>query len=59
MSFTFISNGPVSGPLNVVNASPDVDFNGVKFSYDIGLFFDPVIAPLPLKLPPPFSAGNP
>lgn len=53
----YITDGPISVPLHIVGASPDVDLNGMKFSYDIGLFFTPVAAALPIKLPPPFRAG--
>ena len=51
----YVANGPISGPVNLPDISPDVDFNGVKFSYQIGLFFTPTVEPLPIKLPPMFG----
>jgi hypothetical protein len=53
----YITNGPVSVPLHVQGVTPDVDLNGVKFSYDIGMFYTPATTILPVKLPPLFSAG--
>lgn len=51
----YINTGPISVPLSV-NLSPDVDLNGLKFSYEHGIFYSPVIQNITLKLPPPMNA---
>lgn len=51
----YVSNCPISTPLHVATAKPDVDFNGVMFSYDIGLFYQQNTVLQPLTLPPPFE----
>lgn len=48
----YVATGPISVPLNVQGVKPDVDLNGFKFSYDFGIFFSPVIAELPITMPP-------
>lgn len=53
----YVSNTPISVPLYIATARPDVDFNGFKFNYDIGLFFTPTTIVMPLTLPPPFQGG--
>jgi hypothetical protein len=57
MMSDYVSNCPISVPLHIATASADVDFNGVMFSYDIGLFYPTTTVLLPLKLPPPFEGG--
>lgn len=53
----YISNTPISVPLYVNTARPDVDLNGFKFSYDIGMFFTPTTIVMPFTLPPPSQGG--
>ena len=55
MTADFVCNGAVSGPIYLPGVEPDVDLNGVKFSYAIGLFYTPNSKPLPFQLPPPFA----
>jgi len=54
----YYANGPISVPLNVAGLKPDVDLGGLKFSYDHGVFFDPVIETFPLQLPPMWPGGR-
>lgn len=54
----YVANGPISGPIHLPDVDVDVDFNGVKFSYQIGLFFTPAEEPMPLKLPSFFGEGT-
>lgn len=58
MAADYVSNCPISVPLIVATASADVDFNGVAFSYDIGVFFPTTTVLQPLTLPPPFHGGE-
>ena len=54
MPSDWISNAPISSPIHLPDVPVDVDFNGVKFNYDIGVFFTPsdeMVLPL---TPPPF-----
>lgn len=51
----YVATGPVSVPLSV-NLKPDIDLNGMKFSYQHGIFFSPVSQALNLTLPPPLNA---
>ena len=53
----YVSNTPISAPIQVSNAKVDVDLNGMKFSYDIGFFFTDIPTQLPLRLPPPYATG--
>ena len=49
----WVSNGPISTPILLPDIEPDTDFNGVKFNYNIGVFFVPSDEMvLPLTLPP-------
>lgn len=52
----WISNGPISQPINLPDVQVDVDLNGMKFNYNIGVFFTPSDElPISLKLPPMFE----
>lgn len=51
----FVATGPISTPLSV-NLSPDVDLNGMKFSYEHGIFYSPVSQYVTLQLPPVMDA---
>lgn len=51
----YVATGPISVPLSV-NLKPDVDLNGMKFSYQHGIFFSPVSENINLTLPPPYDA---
>lgn len=53
-SVNYIATGPISVPLSV-NLSPDVDLNGMKFSYQHGIFYSPVSQNVTLQLPPPLN----
>ena len=47
----YASNCPISGPVSV-GVTPDVDFNGVQFSYQMGMMFPPeAVLEVPMKLP--------
>lgn len=54
----YVSNVPISAPLYIATANPDVDLNGMKFSYDIGMFYVPNSVLQPLRLPPPAFLSN-
>jgi hypothetical protein len=54
-STNYVATGPISVPLSV-NLNPDVDLNGLKFSYQHGIFYSPVSQNVTLKLPPTLSA---
>jgi len=47
----YVSNAPVSRPLKLKGITPEVDLNGVMFSYAQGLCFDPVDEIIPMRLP--------
>lgn len=51
----YVANTPISVPLHVNTARADVDLNGMKFSYDIGLFFTPHTVLQNLTPPPPYN----
>lgn len=53
----FISNTPISTALHIATAKADVDLNGMKFNYNIGLFYTPETILQPITLPPPFEGG--
>lgn len=53
----YIADGPVSVPLVVPGIEADVNLGGLKFSYDLGMFYTPETEMLPIRLPPPFE-GN-
>lgn len=54
----YVSDCPISVPLYIPNVNPDVDLNGVMFSYDIGLVYQPTSVVQPLTLPPPWEGGD-
>lgn len=51
---SFVTNGDISVPLSV-NLSPDIDLNGMKFSYKHGVFFSPVSQFVNITMPPPVN----
>lgn len=57
MANDYVSDTPISRAISIPNIEPDVNLNGVSFSYQIGMFYADNPAPVQLKLPPPFSAG--
>lgn len=54
----YYTNGQITTPLNVASLNPDVDLNGLKFSYEHGVFFSPVIKKFPLTMPPTWPGGQ-
>ena len=54
----YIANGPISATNYIPNVDADIDLNGMKFSYAIGMFYTPESTTPTLKLPPPFQAGT-
>ena len=47
----YASNCPISGPVSV-GVSADVDFNGVQFSYQMGMMFPAeAVLEVPLRQP--------
>lgn len=53
----YVTNTQISVPLQT-GLQADVDLNGVKFSYEHGMFYDVIGEQLPIKLPPPFEVGQ-
>lgn len=51
MSGDFASNCPVSWPVKIANLLPEVDLNGIMFSYQYGLVYNPQSDPFQLKTP--------
>jgi hypothetical protein len=51
MPANYVANGPISGPLYVPGATPDVDLNAFKFSYQIGMFYTVEAEPTPMQPP--------
>lgn len=52
----WVSNCPISGPIPRPDIKPDVDFNGIMWSYQYGLVFDMPTKTIPFKEPvPPIS----
>lgn len=49
---TYMSNTPISGPLWVPYAKPDVDLNGIGWSYQYGMVFNAPERDEPIRLPP-------
>ena len=47
----YVSNAPVSRPLKLRGITPEIDLNGVMFSYDQGLCYNPTDEILPMRLP--------
>lgn len=54
----FIANTQISVPLQVQGVKPDVDLNGLKFSYEIGVFYDPAPTLITMTLPPPITPST-
>jgi hypothetical protein len=54
-SVNYIATCPISVPLST-NLTADVDLNGMKFSYDHGIFYSPVSQHVTLQLPPVLNA---
>lgn len=48
---SFVSDTPVSGPLYVPHAKPDVDLNGIGWSYQYGMVFGAADDDVPIKPP--------
>jgi hypothetical protein len=57
MADDYASDCPISVPLYISTVDPDVNLNGMSFSYNIGLFYVPNTVIQPFKLPPPFSGS--
>jgi len=51
----YVADCPISVPLYVPNASADVDLGGLKFSYQLGLFYTPTAPTVPIQPPPSFE----
>lgn len=49
----YVTNTACSIPLKLGGVKPDVDFNGLKFNYDVGFFYDPPAPTHPWSDPPP------
>lgn len=49
----YANNCPISRPIKLGNLVPEVDLNGVMFSYTWGLVYNPTEDILPLRLPSP------
>lgn len=47
----FVSDGPISMPVKLRGVNPEVDLNGVSFSYTWGLVYNPPEKVVPLRLP--------
>jgi hypothetical protein len=54
----YVSNTPISQAIHLPKIVADVDLNGLKFNYDIGMFYTQDSVLLPLKLPPIFDDGG-
>jgi len=46
-----VSNCPVSWPIKIPGIVPEIDLNGVMFSYQWGLVYNPSDAVVPLQTP--------
>jgi hypothetical protein len=47
----YVSNCPISRPIRIVGIQPEVDLNGVMFSYRCGLMYTPAVTEPQLRLP--------
>lgn len=54
----YVANGPISVPLYLPGVRPDVDLGGLKFSYEVGMFYTPESEVIAIRLPPPFEGGR-
>lgn len=52
---TYMSNTPISGPVWVDYAKPDVDMNGMGWNYQYGMVFNKPEKEEPIKLPDAIS----
>lgn len=48
---SYISNCPISGPIWIPYAKPDVDLNGIGWNYQWGLAFNASEPEIPIRLP--------
>ena len=48
---SYMSNTPISGPVYLSYAIPDVDLNGIGWSYKYGMVFNAPEAEDPIRLP--------
>ena len=55
----YVSNCPISGPIWVPYAKPDVDLNGIGWNYEYGMVFNAPEREEPLRQPstPPQDVG--
>lgn len=51
----YMSNTPISGPLWVPYAQPDVNLNGLGWNYQFGMVFNAPETDEPIKLPTAIS----
>jgi hypothetical protein len=51
MSQGYVSNCPISMPVALRGINPDVDLNGLAFSYQWGMFYVTTVEETPLRLP--------
>jgi hypothetical protein len=51
----YVTNTEISRPLQDPRLQADVDLNGLKFSYQFGIFYEVTGTPLTLTMPPPWS----
>lgn len=48
---SYVSNTPISGPIWIPYAKPDVDMNGIGWSYQYGMVFNAPEDDVPFRLP--------
>lgn len=51
MSEGFVANCPISMPVPLRDIVPEVDMNGLMFSYQWGMVYASTMEPTPLRLP--------
>ena len=51
MAEGFVANCPISMPVALRNIQPDVDLNGLMFSYQWGMMYVTTMDEVPLQLP--------
>jgi hypothetical protein len=56
----YVANTQISVPIADTRLKADVDLNGLKFSYQYGIFYEVSSTFLPITLPPPWDTtpGN-
>ena len=47
----YIANCPISTPINIPGLKPDVDFNGMMFSYEMGPMYMTSVDEVSLRPP--------